>query len=53
MEVLAERIYRIAHDACLRNDLVEGGLNRVKDFTWETIAEQTYQVYQELLEGAS
>lgn len=52
-ETLAERIHRIAHDTCLRNDLVEDGLNRVKDFTWETIAEQTYQVYQELLEDAS
>ena len=52
-EALAERIHRIAHDTCLRNDLVEGGLNHVQDFTWETIAEQTYQVYQELLEDAS
>ena len=52
-EALAERIHRIAHDTCLRNDFVESGLNRVKDFTWETIAEQTYQVYKELLEDAS
>lgn len=53
IEALAERIHRIAHDASLRNNLIEGGLNRVKDFTWETIAEQTYQVYHELLEGTS
>ena len=53
VEALAERIHRITHDARLRNHLVEGGLNRVKDFTWETIAEQTYQVYRELLDGAS
>lgn len=53
MEALAERIHCIAHDVSLRNDLIEGGLNRVKDFTWEAIAEQTYQVYQELLEGTS
>ena len=53
IEALAERIHRITDDPRLRNDLVEGGLNRVKDFTWETIAEQTYQVYRELLEGVS
>lgn len=52
-KALAERIQRIAHDTCLQNDLIVRGLNRVKDFTWETIAEQTYQAYQELLEGAS
>lgn len=52
-EALSERIHRIAHDVSLRNDLIEAGLNRVKDFTWETIAEQTYQVYQELLEDGS
>ena len=53
MDALAERIHHIARDTYLRNDLVERGLNRVKDFTWETIAEQTYQVYQELLSDAS
>ena len=52
-DALVERIYRIANDARLRNDLVERGLTRIKDFTWETIAEQTYQVYKELLEDAS
>ena len=46
---LADRIHQIAHDAPLRNDLVARGLERIKNFTWETIAEQTYQVYQELL----
>ncbi len=46
---LAERIHQIAHDAHLRKDLVTRGLERIKNFTWETIAERTYQVYQELL----
>ena len=48
-EALAERIRRIAHDANLRKDLIARGLTRVENFTWETIAERTYQVYQELL----
>ena len=53
INALAERIDHIAHDACLRNNLVARGLERVRDFTWEAIAEQTYQVYQELLTEAS
>ena len=53
MDALAERIQRITHDVYLRDNLVKRGLARIKDFTWETIAEQTYQVYKELLEEAS
>ena len=53
INALAERIHHIAHDACLQNNLVARGLDRVRDFTWETIAERTYQVYQELLAETS
>ena len=53
INALMEQIHRIAHDVCLRENLVARGLARVKDFTWETIAEQTYQVYQKLLEETS
>ncbi len=49
--ILAERISHIAHDVNLRNELVARGLTRINNFTWETIAERTYQVYQELLEN--
>ena len=48
-DALAERVRRIAHDANLQKDLVERGLTRINNFTWETIAKRTYQVYQELL----
>ena len=48
-DALAERIYQIASDACLKSELVVRGLKRIHNFTWETIAERTYQVYQELL----
>ena len=50
---LAACLYRIRHDANLRNTFVERGLHRVKDFTWETIAADTYQVYKELLQDRS
>ena len=48
-DALAERVRRIAHDANLQKDLVGRGLTRISNFTWETIAKRTYQVYQELL----
>ena len=48
-DALADRIHQIANDVHLRNDLVVRGLDRIENFTWETIAERTYQVYQELL----
>ena len=46
---LVGSIRQIAHDAKLRKDLVKRGLIRIENFTWETIAERTYQVYKELL----
>ena len=46
---LAERIHQIASDASLKSELVARGLKRIHNFTWETIAERTYEVYQELL----
>lgn len=46
---LADRIHQIASDASLKSELVARGLKRIHNFTWETIAERTYEVYQELL----
>ena len=51
-DALAEQIRQIANDTNLQNKLVARGLIRIENFTWETIAERTYQVYQELLENA-
>ncbi len=53
VDALAEKIRQIAHDANLRTDLVKRGLIRIENFTWETIAERTYQVYKELLGNIS
>ncbi len=47
--VLATRIGQLKNDQKLYHDLQRRGLERVKDFTWETIAERTYKVYQQLL----
>ena len=48
-EVLAEKITQIANNPSLYQSLQERGLVRVQNFTWETIAERTYEVYQRLL----
>ncbi|RKU11652.1 hypothetical protein C6501_12265 [Candidatus Poribacteria bacterium] len=46
---LAEKIKQIASDPTLRQTLQKRGLERVQNFTWETIAQRTYEVYQQLL----
>lgn len=51
-DALAERIHQIADDTRLKSELVARGLKRIHNFTWETIAERTYRVYQELLAAA-
>lgn len=38
---IAEGIYRVIHDASLRSELVNKGLERVKLFSWEKCAEET------------
>lgn len=47
--VLAEKIKLIATDPTLCQNLQKRGLARVQNFTWETIAQRTYEVYQQLL----
>jgi len=46
---LAERIKQVASDPTLYQNLQKLGLVRVQNFTWETIAQRTYEVYQQLL----
>ena len=52
-DTLTERIHQVAADASLRRELVSRGLAHIENFTWETIAERTYQVYHELLGKSS
>ena len=49
-ENLSQKIKQIATNTTLKESLVEKGLERVQHFTWETIAERTYEVYKQLLE---
>ncbi len=48
---LADRIEQIARNPSFANQLIQRGLKRVKEFTWETIADRTHEVYQAILEA--
>ena len=48
-DLLADQIQMIAQDLALRLDLIQLGLERVKEFSWETIAQRTLEVYQDLV----
>ena len=45
---LAEKIRKIADEPTLYKTFQKRGLERVQEFTWETIAQRTYDVYQDL-----
>ena len=47
-EALADRIRQIAQNPSFAAQLVQRGLERVTEFTWETIADRTYDAYQSL-----
>lgn len=48
-EALADRIEQIAKNTPFANQLIQRGLKRVKEFTWETIADHTYEVYRAVM----
>ena len=46
---LADRLRQVAWDESLRTQFIQRGLERVKEFMWETVAQRTYTVYRELV----
>lgn len=46
---IAEKVLQVLEDSALREELVARGLARARQFTWRRMAEQTCQVYDELL----
>lgn len=50
-ENLADKIIELINNKELYEKLKERGLERVKQFTWERVAEQYYEVYKKVLEG--
>ena len=51
VEELAEAFHRILTDDTLRNDLIEKGLKRAQEFTWEKTAQETLRVYGKTCSG--
>ena len=48
---LAERVITLLKDKELREKMGEAGRERAKEFAWDKIAEQTVEVYKEIIEG--
>jgi len=48
-EALAYAIHRLASDEALRADLTRRGLERAKQFTWESSARNLYEVYARVI----
>ncbi len=44
---IADAIEEVLEDGCLRQELIQKGLERAKAFRWEAAARQTLQVYKE------
>ena len=47
-DAIADAMVRLASDEGLRSTLVERGLERVREFTWERAVESTWDVYAKL-----
>jgi glycosyltransferase involved in cell wall biosynthesis len=52
-EALAEAIVRVLQDAGLRQELVEHGLARAAEFSWQSTGERLLSAYQRLYEGGA
>jgi len=51
-EALAGAVKQLLSDRSLRERLVAAGLERVKDYSWERVAEKTYALYQQVMTSA-
>lgn len=49
MDQLKEQIFKLLNNVQLRTELIQQGTERVKFFTWERTALETYELYNDLL----
>lgn len=49
LESMANSLEKVIFSSDLRNDLVQRGMERVKQFSWDTCAKKTQEVYRTLL----
>jgi glycosyltransferase involved in cell wall biosynthesis len=50
---ITEAVLRINRDQVFRQDLIDRGLARVKEFSWKKTAEQTAQLYEQVVKSKS
>ncbi|MEO0014626.1 MAG: hypothetical protein RLZZ535_3015, partial [Cyanobacteriota bacterium] len=50
---ITEAVLRINRDRAFRQDLIDRGLARVKEFSWKKTAEQTAQLYEQIVKSKS
>lgn len=48
-EAIAQALYRVLTDKNLGQELIDRGLARAREFTWERTARETWRVYQQVL----
>lgn len=53
VEGITQAVLRIAGDAADRQDLIDKGFARVREFTWRRTAEQTAEVYERVVTATS
>ena len=51
VEEIADACRRLSNDDALRQELIEKGLRRARDFSWRRCAEQTLAVYEGVFSG--
>jgi len=49
VDEIAEALRKVIEDEKLRKRIIEKGLNRVKRFSWDKTADQTYNLYQKVI----
>ena len=52
LEDIKENLHTLLHDEVLQKDMIEKGLKRVQNFTWENSAKEHIKVFKELLDEA-
>jgi glycosyltransferase involved in cell wall biosynthesis len=50
---ITEAVLRINRDQAFRQDLIDRGLARVKEFSWKKTAEKTAQLYEQIVKSKS
>lgn len=48
---MAEKIFQVTSQKTLREQLIQNGLKRVKEFSWQKMAQETLQVYNDALQS--